>query len=115
MDVELLNEFETNIRRGFSELMILRLLKDRDMTSYELPTELAKRTNTVFKIQYATIYMSLRRLEKKNMITVVHKKKAQDSRLLNYYHIEDLGREYLTYGTMKSRIVLSEFLKLIES
>ena len=115
MGVEFETALDTNIRRGLLELLILQLLKEDDMTSYELSIELAKRTNGVFKIRQETIYTALHRLDGRKMVSPVHTKRAPDRRLANYYHIEDLGRAYLTYGAKRSRVILSEFLKLIEN
>jgi len=83
-----------NLKRGTAELLLLTLLKEKDMYGYQLSQELAKRSESLFVIQEGSMYPTLYRMLGKNLISD-RKELVGKRRTRVYYHIESLGLEYL--------------------
>ncbi len=83
-----------HFKRGIIEIVLLHLLSERDMYGYELLRELEARSDGKFVIKYSSLYPVLYRLIDKNIITdkeqIVGKRRTRI-----YYHLTDLGKEYL--------------------
>jgi PadR family transcriptional regulator PadR len=83
-----------NLKRGTVELLLLTLLKEKDMYGYQLSQELAQRSDSLFTIQEGSMYPTLYRLSEKGLISdrteLVGKRRTRV-----YYHLEPLGVKYL--------------------
>jgi DNA-binding PadR family transcriptional regulator len=55
---------ERELKRGTLEMVLLKLLREREMYGYELVTEFQERGNGEFQIKDGTLYPVLYRLEK---------------------------------------------------
>ena len=78
---------------GGMDLLILHLLAERDMYGYEMVTELAGRSNEVFRLKEGTLYPLLHRLEKEGAVSAYEEKK--EGRVRRYYHLTKRGGEKL--------------------
>jgi PadR family transcriptional regulator PadR len=56
MNIKWKKDIEENVRSGIVELLILRLLCERDMYGYEIRKMLAERTNNAFEIKEASLF-----------------------------------------------------------
>lgn len=82
---------------GSLELLILHLLGERDMYGYEMVTELARRSQTVFQMKEGTLYPLLHRLEKEGAVSAYEEKK--EGRVRRYYRLTRRGRGRLAEET----------------
>lgn len=104
--------FNDNIQFGLTDMLILNLLTEQDMYSYDLAKKMKERTHGAFPGVIGRIYGPLYRMEKQGMIS--SRKEDPDKKNARFrYHIEELGKEYLEYGRTQSRMVLAEYLNNI--
>ncbi len=80
--------------KGTIDLLILSLLIEKDNYGYEISRDLKERTEGVFEVQEATLYLSLKRLEKHQSIESYWGSETQGGRR-KYYRITEEGMERL--------------------
>ena len=102
-----------NVRGGITELLILRLLCERDMYGYEIRNTLAERTMKAFDLKEAALYGPLYRMSSRGLISS-RKELVGEKRFRVYYHIEDEGIQYLEYGIEQIRYVFSGIMNLLD-
>ncbi|GFZ31324.1 PadR family transcriptional regulator [Clostridium zeae] len=61
-------DFDKEILKGYIDMMILSVLKEKDMYGYEIAKTIKERSSIDYEIKEATLYVSLKRLEKKNCL-----------------------------------------------
>lgn len=76
------------------ELALLSLLKEDDMYGYQLSQEVSLRSGKRFEIKETSMYAVLYRLLEKGFVSD-RKVVVGEKRTRVYYHLEDLGCEYL--------------------
>lgn len=103
---------DENIRTGFTELLILQILSETDMYGYEMKKAIIKRTNGAITFGESTLYIPLLRMASRGLISS-RKEIVTGKRFRTYYHIEELGREYLKYGKTQCQIVLNGVMNLL--
>jgi len=81
-------------KRGMVELILLALLKDKDMYGYQLSQELSLRSNGSFQLKETSMYPTLYRLVEKGYITS-REEMTEKRKIRVYYHLESLGEQYL--------------------
>ncbi len=89
------NTFEENMKKAFTELLVLHILSERDFYIAELSEAIAERSNGVIAINrpYAVI---MRLLESSPpYLTEIKRRENAESRIRQYYSITEQGREYL--------------------
>ena len=91
---------DENLRMGYIELLILQLLSEKDQYGYEMKREIEERTNGIFTFSLGSLYIPLLRMASRGLISS-RKEIVVGKRFRTYYHIEELGSQYLEYG--KSR------------
>lgn len=84
---------EENLKKALTELLILRLLMDRDYYIGELTETLKARSNGVLNIVFP--YSAIYRLQQDGHICEKEKRNAPDGRRRQYYQITESGRTYL--------------------
>jgi len=107
-------DIDENVRSGLIELLMLRLLSERDMYGYEIRKALLERTNGAFNVIEAALYGPLYRLKKRGLIEDRRVSRPNDKRDRVYYSINDEGREYLAYGLRQIDFVFSGVWNLIQ-
>lgn len=84
--------------KGTIDLLILSLLNDKDGYGYEISKAIKEKTEGSFEMQEATLYLSLKRLEKNGAISSYWGSESQGGRR-KYYTITELGKEQLQQFT----------------
>ena len=92
--MSLVNDIQENFKRGILEMLILKLLSERDMYGYEMKFELDARSQSALTIKDGSLYGPLYRLIGKKYISE-HKELAGARRVRVYYHLEPVGKDYL--------------------
>lgn len=75
---------------GSTTMLVLALLKNREMYGYEIIEELERRSNQVFKLKEGTLYPILHGLEKDKLVTA-RQAEATSGRVRRYYRITKEG------------------------
>lgn len=103
-----------NLKRGVSELVLLRLLAERDMYGYEMVQELQSRSCGKFTLQESSMYPTLYRLEDRGYITST-KQQVGKRRTRMYYHIEPSGLSYLQESLTEYLSVQEGIRRILDS
>ena len=80
--------------KGTIDLLILSVLQETDNYGYEISKALKERTEGEFEIQEATLYLSLKRLEKQKAVSAYWGTESHGGRR-KYYAITEEGKELL--------------------
>ena len=75
---------------GGTAMLVLALLKEREMYGYQIIEELEKRSNQVFRLQEGTLYPLLHSLERDKLVTA-REQEAPGGRKRRYYRITAAG------------------------
>lgn len=84
---------EENLKKALTELLILRLLSDRDYYIGELTSTLNHKSGGALTIVFP--YGAIYRLERSGHICETEKRNAPDGRRRQYYRITGAGKAYL--------------------
>lgn len=80
--------------KGIIDLLILSLLNEKDSYGYEISKAIKQRTEGAFALQEPTLYLSLKRLEKRGMVSSYWGEESRGGRR-KYYSITEEGRKML--------------------
>jgi PadR family transcriptional regulator PadR len=61
-------EFDKEVLKGYIDTIVLSALQDEDMYGYLIVKKIKEKSKNEFKIKEATLYVSLKRLEKKGYL-----------------------------------------------
>ena len=86
------NKLTSDLLRGHTDTMILKLLSDGDKYGYEITKQILDASNGEYELKEATMYSSLKRLEGDGRISSYWGDESQGGRR-KYYRITDSGRE----------------------
>jgi DNA-binding PadR family transcriptional regulator len=89
----------SDLLRGHTDTMILRLLSEADRYGYEIVKLIAERSGGEYELKEATMYSSVRRLEVEGDIAWYWGDESQGGRR-KYFRITDKGK--VTYARNKS-------------
>lgn len=92
------NQMTSDLLRGHTDTMILRLLIEHDRYGYEIIKLIAQRSQGEYQLKEATLYSSLRRLEADGDITWYWGSETQGGRR-KYFTITDKGKETYARNT----------------
>lgn len=92
------NNLSSDLLRGHTDTIILGLLIDGDKYGYEITKLVHEHSEHLYELKEATMYSSLKRLEKDGHITSYWGNETLGGRR-RYYHITESGRGL--YGTNK--------------
>lgn len=84
-------KLSSDLLRGHTDTIILKLLLDSDKYGYEITKLVQELSNQLYELKEATMYSSLKRLEKDGHITSYWGDETQGGRR-KYYHITASGR-----------------------
>ena len=82
------------IRKGASDLIILSLLRERDMYGYEIRKCISERSQGLFTLTEGALYVFLYRLSEDGYISE-RRQLVGKRRMRVYYHLEASGEKYL--------------------
>jgi PadR family transcriptional regulator, regulatory protein PadR len=85
------SKITSDLLRGNTDTMILRLLTESDRYGYEIVKLIAQRSKGEYELKEATMYSSVRRLEADDDITWYWGDETQGGRR-KYFRITDKGR-----------------------
>jgi PadR family transcriptional regulator PadR len=80
--------------KGTVDLLILSIIKEKDNYGYEISKAVKDRTSGAFELQEATMYLSLKRLEKQGAVSSYWGDQTHGGRR-KYYSITEEGRQLL--------------------
>ncbi|WP_419873319.1 PadR family transcriptional regulator [Candidatus Pristimantibacillus sp. PTI5] len=86
------NKITSDLLRGHTDTMILRLLSEADRYGYEIVKLIAERSGGEYELKEATMYSSVRRLEVEGDIEWYWGDESQGGRR-KYFRISEKGRE----------------------
>jgi PadR family transcriptional regulator PadR len=92
------NKISSDLLRGHTDTMILKLLLSTDKYGYEISKLIHAKSKGEYELKEATMYSSLKRLESDACITSYWGDETQGGRR-KYYRITDKGKE--TYSENK--------------
>lgn len=87
------NRFAQQIKKGVLDMIVLKLISERDTYGYELIQQLEKRGHDFFKLKDGTLYPVLYRLEDSGLIVSAWKNGEGRSTPKKYYSITKAGWE----------------------
>lgn len=87
-------KIEKSLLSGSTPLLILSLLKDRDMYGYEMVETLARRSDDTFLLKEGTLYPLLHSLEKERWVAS-YTQISPNGRERKYYHLTESGLSQL--------------------
>ena len=94
-------------------MLILQLLSEEDMYGYQLKTAIVERSESLIALTEGVLYPPLYRMIQKGYISE-RKETVCKRRVRVYYHLEKLGKEYLSllcYEYKKSVEGVSKVMK----
>jgi len=86
------NKLSSDLLRGHTDTIILKLLLDGDKYGYEITKLVHERSGRTYELKEATMYSSLKRLENDGHITSYWGDETQGGRR-RYYRVTARGRE----------------------
>jgi DNA-binding PadR family transcriptional regulator len=86
------NKLTSDLLRGHTDTMILKLLSDGDKYGYEITKLIYELSNQEYELKEATMYSSFKRLEQDGHISSYWGDETQGGRR-KYYHITSGGQK----------------------
>jgi DNA-binding PadR family transcriptional regulator len=83
-----------DILRGYTDMLLLAILSERDSYGYQVNQLLQKKTEGQFSLTEATLYTSFKRLEKQDLI-VAYWLETENQKKRKYYSITASGKKVL--------------------
>ena len=83
-----------SMKRAVTELLILTLLRERPMYTYDLMQALEQRSGGV--LEFNALYIALHRLQDNGFVLQEQRTVSEQNRMRVYYGITPAGAEYLT-------------------
>ena len=87
-------KIEKSLLSGSTPMLLLSLLRDRDMYGYEMVTELSRRSEDTFQLKEGTLYPLLHAMEKNKWISA-YTSQTPSGRERKYYRLTTAGRAQL--------------------
>ena len=91
----MLNDTATQLKKGVLEILVLKILKLKDMYGYEIIQSLDTGTEGIFKVKEGTLYPILYRLEDEKLIESYWENGEKRKVPRKYYKITDAGENKL--------------------
>ena len=85
------NKISSDLLRGHTDTIILGLLQDGDKYGYEITKLVSEKSDNLYELKEATMYSSLKRLEKDGHIVSYWGDESQGGRR-RYYRVTKSGR-----------------------
>lgn len=87
-------EFDKEVLKGYIDVIILSVLYDEDMYGYLIAKKIKEKSKEEFEMKEATLYVSLKRLEKRGYIEGYwNDTKGTSGGRRRYYSITNDGKE----------------------
>lgn len=89
-----IDSISSDLIRGHIDAIILKVLLDGDNYGYEIIKSISQKSNKEYELKEPSLYTSLKRLEKDNLIRSYWGEESQGGRR-KYYHITEDGEAEL--------------------
>ncbi|GHU82964.1 PadR family transcriptional regulator [Clostridia bacterium] len=86
--------FETEMLKGYIDIILLSLLYREDLYGYELAKRVKEKTDAQFELKEGTLYLAFKRLEAAGMIASYWGEEGVGSRR-KYYRLLPEGRRHI--------------------
>lgn len=110
-------EFDKEILKGYIDTIILSVLQNKDMYGYEIAKKIKEKSDEEFEIKEATLYVSLKRLEKKKCLEGYwNDNEATGGGRRRYYRITEDGKNYLINKIEEwnlLKLLLNNFMEVV--
>lgn len=93
-----MSSIRDQIRKGSSEILILRLLNDEPMYGYQIVQELKERSGGYFDMKEGLLYPTLHRMKQAGLVTSEWQT-SDSQRRRKYYRLTAEGRKVLDEGS----------------
>lgn len=88
-------EFDKEVLKGYIDSIVLSVLYDENMYGYLIAKKIKEKSKEEFEIKEATMYVSLKRLEKKGYLKGYwNDTEGTSGGRRRYYSITEEGKEY---------------------
>ena len=77
---------DSSLQPGGTAMLVLALLKEREMYGYQIIEELERRSNQVFQLKEGTLYPVLHSLERDKLVTA-REQETPSGRKRRYHHM----------------------------
>lgn len=95
-------EFDKEILKGYIDTIVLSVLHDEDLYGYLIAKKIKEKSKEEFEMKEATLYVSLKRLEKKGYIKGYwNDTEGTSGGRRRYYSITEEGRESYAESSVK--------------
>ena len=84
---------EKTLVSGSMQMLILKLLSEKDMYGYEMIDTLPKRSNNIFELKVGALYPMLHGMEQSGYLECYNQE--VNGKLRKYYRITPNGKKYL--------------------
>jgi len=111
-------EIDKEVLKGYIDTILLSLLREKPVYGYELARTALGRSDGTFELKEATLYLSLKRLEKNGLVTSFWGDSDSGGGRRKYYELTDAGMERLTQKKAEWEFVkktIDQFLGGLES
>ncbi|MHC6181383.1 PadR family transcriptional regulator [Clostridium sp. JNZ X4-2] len=110
-------QFDKEILKGYIDTIVLSILPNGDMYGYEIAKRIKEKSKEKFEMKEATLYVSLKRLEKKNYLEGYwNDDKGSGGGRRRYYTITEKGINYFSVRVKEWRFLkslLNNFMEVI--
>ncbi|GMA64126.1 PadR family transcriptional regulator [Alicyclobacillus fastidiosus] len=90
-------DIDTQVLKGHIDTIILSLLCKQDMYGYDIANAVRKRSHGKFEIKEGTMYLSLKRMEKNELIESYWGGTEGGGARRKYYRILESGQRFYRY------------------
>ena len=92
---KLIERYERQMKKGVLEILVLKLLDEKEKYGYQLISELKERSEELFSLKEGTLYPILYRLEEEGLVTTRWSQARGKETAKKYYQISDEGKTVL--------------------
>ena len=82
-----------SLKKGLTEILVLRILTEKEMYGYEIVKTIAERSSEVFSVTEAALYTTLYKMEAENLVSS-REVLVGNRRRRRYYSLTEMGRSY---------------------
>jgi len=110
----LLSNLQIQLQSGLVGLISMVVLTERPMHGYELMQQVNRVTGGAISVKEATLYPTLRRMEKMGFVSSEWQRSSRGPRK-RIYHITRFGDEYLEEALLRYEEILKKVGKMIRN
>lgn len=100
-----------SLKKAITEMLVLFLLRQRPMYTYEMMREMERLSNGV--LSFNTLYIAIYRLEKFGYLVESDKVLSEDNRVRIYFSVTEEGQKYLEQIIAEYRLITDTVDKML--